>query len=131
MKARAQRKDAGKNPRDVKFDLATEIIARFHDQSAADKAKQNFIERFQKGNLPDEIPEESVAAADGQIAIANLLKEAKLVNSTSDAMRMIKQGAVKIDGEKVTDAKLSIKAGTTKIYQVGKRRIARVSVNSG
>ncbi len=121
--------EQGKNPRDVKFDLAEEIIARFHDQAAATRAREDFIKRFQKGDMPDDMPEVAVNAADGQIPIANLLKEAQLVGSTSDAMRMIKQGAVKIDGEKISDTRLAINAGTTQIYQVGKRRFARVTVN--
>jgi tyrosyl-tRNA synthetase len=121
--------EAGKNPRDVKFDLAEEIIARFHDQAAATRAREDFIKRFQKGDMPDDMPEVAVNATDGQIAIANLLKEAQLVGSTSDAMRMIKQGAVKIDGEKISDTRLVINAGTTHIYQVGKRRFARVTVS--
>ena len=121
--------EAGKNPRDVKFDLAEEIIARFHNQAAAMRAREDFIKRFQKGDMPDDMPEVALNAADGQIPIANLLKEAQLVDSTSDAMRMIKQGAVKIYGEKNSDTRLSINAGTTQIYQVGKRRFARVTVN--
>jgi tyrosyl-tRNA synthetase len=121
--------EQGKNPRDVKFDLAEEIIARFHDQAAATRAREDFIKRFQKGDMPDDMPEVAVNATDGQIPIANLLKEAQLVGSTSDAMRMIKQGAVKIDGEKISDTRLAINAGTTQIYQVGKRRFARVTVN--
>jgi len=119
----------GKNPRDIKFALAEEIIERFHDQAAATKARETFIARFQKGAMPDEIEEVTLKASDGEIAIANLLKEAKLVNSTSDAMRMIKQGAVKIDGEKVEDSKLQIKMGTSHVYQVGKRRFAKVTVD--
>ncbi|MGP1782829.1 tyrosine--tRNA ligase, partial [Shewanella frigidimarina] len=90
--------EAGANPRDVKIALAKEIIARFHDEAAAEAAHQEFISRFQKGNIPDDIEELEIAAGDG-IAIANLLKEAGLVSSTSDAMRMIKQGAAKIDGD--------------------------------
>lgn len=119
---------AGSNPRDVKIDLAKELIERFHDKAAAEAAHQEFINRFQKGAMPDEIPEMDVAAENGEIAIANLLKEAGLVASTSEAMRMIKQGAAKIEGEKVTDNKLVINAGTTAIYQVGKRKFAKVSV---
>jgi len=119
----------GKNPRDVKFDLAEEIVARFHDQVAAARAKQSFIDRFQKGDMPDEMPEVTVTAGAAQILIANLLKEAQLVGSTSDAMRMIKQGAVKINGEKISDPKLPVSAGTNHVYQVGKRRFARVTVN--
>ncbi|NMP30353.1 tyrosine--tRNA ligase [Thalassotalea sp. M1531] len=116
----------GANPRDIKIELAKEIIARFHDNAAADAAHQEFINRFQKGAMPDEMPEHTIATTDGVIAIANLLKEAGLVASTSEAMRMIKQGAAKIEGEKITDNKLQVSAGTTAVYQVGKRKFARV-----
>jgi len=118
----------GLNPRDVKIDLAKEIIARFHNEDAAQAAHQEFINRFQKGAMPDEIDEMEIAAPDGEIAIANLLKEAGLVASTSEAMRMIKQGAAKIEGEKITDNKLRVASGTQAIYQVGKRKFARISV---
>lgn len=114
----------GKNPRDVKILLAKEIIARFHTEADADAAEQEFINRFQKGAMPDEMPEFEFEAG---IAIANLLKEAGLVGSTSDALRMIKQGAAKQDGEKIEDAKLIPAAGTA-VYQVGKRKFARVTV---
>jgi tyrosyl-tRNA synthetase len=123
-----QQIEEGMNPRDIKFLLCEEIIVRFHDQAAADKAKDAFIARFQKGAMPDEMPEIELAAQDGSIAIANLLKQADLVKSTSDAMRMIKQGAVRIDGDRIEDSKLIIAAGTQHVYQVGKRRFARVSV---
>ncbi|KJF81422.1 tyrosine--tRNA ligase [Photobacterium angustum] len=116
--------DAGKNPRDVKFLLAKEIIARFHSEEAAEAALQEFISRFQKGNLPDEMPEFEFEAG---LPIANLLKEAALVNSTSDAMRMIRQGAVKQDGGKVEDTKLVPTAGNY-VFQVGKRKFARVMI---
>ncbi|GLX77990.1 tyrosine--tRNA ligase [Thalassotalea insulae] len=119
----------GANPRDVKIDLAKELIARFHSEQAAEAAHQEFINRFQKGALPDDMPELTLAAENGEIAIANLLKEAGLVASTSEAMRMIKQGAAKIDGEKVTDNKLMIDQGATAVYQVGKRKFAKVTVN--
>jgi len=114
----------GKNPRDLKILLAKEIIARFHSEADADAAEQEFINRFQKGAMPDEMPEFEFAAG---IAIANLLKDAGLVNSTSDAMRMIKQGAAKLDGQKIEDAKFVPEAGTA-VYQVGKRKFARVTV---
>ncbi len=123
-----QQIDAGANPRDIKFLLAEEIIARFHSDAEATKARENFIARFQKGAMPDEIEEKSIASQDGELPIANLLKQAGLVNSTSDAFRMIKQGAVKIDGEKVASRDIKIKAGTEHVYQVGKRRFARVSL---
>lgn len=116
------------NPRDIKFLLCEEIIERFHDQAAADKAKESFIARFQKGAMPEDMPEIELDAQDGGLAIANLLKQAGLVKSTSDAMRMIKQGAVRIDGERVEDNKLMIATGTQQVFQVGKRRFARVSV---
>lgn len=118
----------GKNPRDVKFLLAEEIVTRFHSASAALQSQQNFIARFQKGAIPDEIPEKTLAAPDGKLAIANLLKEAGLTGSTSEALRMIRQGAARIDGEKISDPQLEISAGTTQIYQVGKRRFARVTL---
>ncbi|MBL4899760.1 MAG: tyrosine--tRNA ligase [Colwellia sp.] len=121
--------EQGKNPRDVKIDLAKELIARFHDEAAAEAAHQEFINRFQKGAMPDEMPEFALTPEKGEIAIANLLKEAGLVSSTSDAYRMIKQGAAKIDGEKVTDKGLTITSGSKAVYQVGKRKFARVSVN--
>jgi tyrosyl-tRNA synthetase len=120
----------GMNPRDVKIDLAKELIARFHDDAAAEASHQEFINRFQKGAMPDEIEEKTVNTLDdcGEIAIANLLKEAGLAVSTSEAMRMIKQGAAKIEGEKITDNKLRIAVGTTAVYQVGKRKFAKVTV---
>ncbi len=119
----------GLNPRDIKIRLAEELVERFHDQDAAIKAHQSFVDRFRKGAMPDNMPEKQVASSGGTIAIANLLKDAELVVSTSEAMRMIKQGAVKIDGGKVVDKSLLIEAGSTLIAQVGKRRFARVTVN--
>lgn len=119
----------GANPRDYKVLLAKEIIARFHDEAAADAAEQDFVQRFSKNAIPDDMPELELASEDGSLGICNLLKEAGLVNSTSDGMRMIKQSAVKINGEKVTDTKLQVQAGTTAVYQVGKRKFARVTLN--
>ncbi|MCG9729911.1 tyrosine--tRNA ligase [Shewanella sp. Isolate13] len=119
--------EAGANPRDVKIALAKEIIARFHDEAAAEAAHQEFINRFQKGAIPSDIEEIEIAAGEG-IAIANLLKEAGLVNSTSDAMRMIKQGAAKIDGDKIEDTRLQLTAGTSAVFQVGKRKFAKITL---
>ena len=116
----------GKNPRDVKILLAKEIIARFHSEADADAAEQEFINRFQKGAMPDEMPEFTF---EGEMGLANLLKEAGLVSSTSEAIRSVNQGGVKIDGEKVEDSKLVIAIGTTAVYQVGKRKFARVTLN--
>ncbi len=119
----------GKNPRDVKVDLAQELITRFHNQASAEKAYEDFVARFQKGQIPDEMPEVALPANDeGVLPIANVLKAAGLVSSTSDAMRMLKQGAVKIDGEKVDSKDTKIAQGTTHVFQVGKRKFARVSV---
>jgi len=118
----------GKNPRDVKFELAKEIITRFHSAGDAEKAQENFIARFQKGAMPEEMPEKELVAGDGGMPIANLLRDAGLTSSTSEALRMIKQGAVRIDGERIEDRGMEIGAGTTHIYQVGKRRFARVTV---
>ncbi|GIU17705.1 MULTISPECIES: tyrosine--tRNA ligase [unclassified Shewanella] len=119
--------EAGANPRDVKIALAKEIIARFHDEAAAEAAHNEFINRFQKGAIPSDIEELEIAAGEG-IAIANLLKEAGLVNSTSDAMRMIKQGAAKIDGDKIEDTRLQLNAGITAVFQVGKRKFAKITL---
>jgi len=114
----------GENPRNIKFRLAEEIITRFHSNDDAKQAQQNFINRFAKNKVPDEMPEFSF---DAGIKIANLLKDAGLVNSTSDAFRMIKEGAAKIEGEKITDRNLELESGTA-VYQVGKRKFARVTI---
>ncbi|WP_299688845.1 tyrosine--tRNA ligase [uncultured Vibrio sp.] len=116
--------DAGKNPRDVKVLLAKEIIARFHSEADAEAAEQEFVNRFAKNQVPDEMPEFEFEAG---LPIANVLKEAGLVNSTSDAMRMIKQGAAKLEGEKIADSKFVPEAGTA-VYQVGKRKFARITI---
>ncbi len=122
--------EEGGNPRDIKFLLAEEIIARFHDMAAAKKARENFIARFQKGAMPDEMPEKMIASSSEGLPIANVLRDGGLVSSTSEAMRMIKQGAVRIDGNKVTDKSLVCLPGTTHVYQVGKRRFARITIES-
>lgn len=115
------------NPRDVKIWLAKEIIARFHDEAAAEAAHNDFTQRFSKNAIPDEMPEVTVAADAEGIAVANLLKDAGLVETTSEALRMIKQNAVKRDGEVVSDGKLLVTSGTA-VWQVGKRKFARISV---
>ena len=118
--------EAGKNPRDIKFLLGEEIVTRFHDENAAIQARENFISRFQKGAMPDDIPEKQLQTIDGKLAIANLLKEAGLTSSTSESFRMLKQGAVKIDGEKLENTKHQCLIGSAHVYQVGKRRFAKV-----
>ena len=114
----------GENPRNIKFRLAEEIITRFHSSDAAKQSQQNFINRFAKNKVPDDMPEFSF---DAGIKIANLFKDAGLVNSTSDAFRMIKDGAAKIEGEKISDRNLVPEIGTA-VYQVGKRKFARVTI---
>ena len=115
----------GENPRNIKFRLAEEIITRFHDKDQALKAQQNFIDRFAKNQIPDEMDEFTFSKG---IKVANLLKDSNLVSSTSEAFRMIKQGAVKIDGEKLTDKDLAPDEGTL-VFQVGKRKFARVTIS--
>jgi tyrosyl-tRNA synthetase len=119
----------GRNPRDIKVMLAQEIVARFHTLKAAEDALAEFEARFQKGVLPDDMPEISVASPDGNIGIAQMLKQAGLVASTSEALRMIDQGGVKLDGEKISDKALQLKAGAVVVAQVGKRKFGRISVN--
>ena len=123
-----KRVEDGMNPRDAKFELALEIVERFHDAAAAEGAREAFIARFREGAMPDDMPELSIPSRDGRLGIAHLLREAGLVSSTSEAFRMIKQGAVRIDGARIEDRGLEIDAGSTSIYQVGKRRFARVSL---
>lgn len=116
----------GLNPRDVKVELACEIVARFHDVAAAEQAHADFVARFQQGVMPEEMAEIVVGVSAEGLPIANLLKEAGLVMSTSEAYRVLEQGGVKINGEKVGDKSLKIKPDSVAVYQVGKRRFARV-----
>ena len=118
--------DDGRNPRDIKFELGRELVTRFHSRGDADHAQENFIARFQKGAMPDDMPEIKLPAGEDGMPIANVLKDAALTSSTSDAMRMIRQGAVRIDGEKLSDTRLRLKSGVSCVCQVGKRRFARI-----
>ena len=120
--------EAGRNPRDIKVAFAQEIVARFHDQSAAMAALADFEARFKQGEIPADIPAVTVRAGADGIAIANLLKEAGLTASTSAALRMIAQGGVKLDGAKISDKGLKFAAGAQVVVQVGKRKFARVTV---
>ena len=122
--------EQGANPRNYKVKLAQEIIERFHDQAAARKALENFEARFQRGAMPDEMDELELKIEGGSYSIANLLKDAGLTVSTSEAIRMINQGAVKINGEKVSDPKLEILVSTENVYQVGKRKFAKVKISA-
>lgn len=121
--------EQGRNPRDIKVLLAQEIVTRFHSRAMAESALAEFEARFRQGVLPEDMPEVTVSATAGSIGITQLLKQAGLVESTSEALRMIAQGAVKMEGEKVIDKALQLQSGTTVVTQVGKRKFARVTVN--
>jgi len=120
--------EQGANPRTYKVRLAQEIVERFHSAEAAANALENFEARFQRGALPDDMPEMELKITGDFYSITNLLKDAGLVASTSEAIRMINQGAVKIDGEKVDDVKLELQSTVGQVYQVGKRKFARVKI---
>ena len=120
--------EEGRNPRQAKVELALEIVARFHDEKAAKKAEDEFNARFRQGEMPSEIEEKQVQADGDAIPVAVLLKKSGLVSSTADGIRMLKQGAVRIDSERVEDGAMPVAVGSTHIFQVGKRRIARITV---
>lgn len=120
--------EGGRNPRDIKVLLAQEIVTRFHSQRDAETALEEFEARFRRGVLPDDMPEINVSAPDGSIGVPQLLKSADLVSSTSEAIRMIAQGAVKLDGERVNDKADVVEAGRVVVAQVGKRKFARITV---
>lgn len=120
--------EEGSNPKLAKVELALEIVERFHDKRAASRARDEFAARFQRGAMPSDIEEKQVAADGDGILIAKLLKNSGLVASTTEGIRMLKQGAVRIDSERVEDDALTLAVGTTHVYQVGKRRFARVTV---
>ena len=118
----------GRNPRDIKVAFAQEIVARFHDQAAATRALANFEARFRQGELPEDMPEVNIAAEDGGLALVQALKQAHLTASTSESVRMIEQGGVRLDGERVSDRSLKLARGTVAVAQVGKRKFARITV---
>ena len=121
--------EAGRNPRDIKVMFAQEIIARFHDRAAAEAALADFEARFRQGAIPDDLPEFTFEAPEDGLPVTQLLKMAGLVPSTSEAMRGIAGGGVKLDGEKVSDKGLLVAKGASVVIQVGKRRFARVTLN--
>ena len=121
--------DSGANPRDVKFELAREIVDRFHAAGDGSEAQQRFVERFSQGSVPDDLEEKALSSDGDGLGIASAIKQAGLASSTSEAIRLIKQGAVRFDGERLEDPKTVLAAGTTGVLQVGKRRIAKVLVN--
>jgi len=115
----------GRNPRDVKFELARELVARFHGEAEAERAQGEFVARFQRGALPEDLPEVAISCGQGAVGIADILRQAQLTGSNSEAFRMISQGAVRVDGERVVDRAVELPEGTY-VVQVGKRRVARV-----
>ena len=121
-----QQVDEGTNPRDIKFLLAEELVDRFHETGHGASCRESFLQRFQKGSLPDDIKEISINLDSDSIPLTNLLKNADMTSSTSEAMRLIKQGGVKIDSEKVLDPKKEIQKGSEAIYQVGKRKFLKI-----
>jgi tyrosyl-tRNA synthetase len=121
----------GTNPRDIKIKLAEEIVARFHGEEAAHKAQQYFIDYFQRKKLPEEIAQYQLTINETSAALSYILKELQFVKSSSEAIRLIKQGAIKIDGEKINDPKAVISEGTNHFYQIGKKRFAYIEVERG
>ncbi len=121
-----QEMEDGKNPRDIKFVLAEELVDRFHQEGDGKKCKEEFLNRFQKGNMPEEIESISVNLSEDQILLVNLLKNTNMIASISEGNRLIKQGGIKINSEKVIDPKLLISSGTENIYQVGKRKFLKI-----
>jgi tyrosyl-tRNA synthetase len=117
---------SGRNPRDIKFELACEIVARFHDAAAAERAQRNFTARVSEKAVPQDLPVKVVPVETGGLRLANLLKEAGLAASTTEARRKIEEGAVRIDGARVSDLALTLKAGAEHVLQVGAKRFARV-----
>ncbi|MDA9173938.1 tyrosine--tRNA ligase [Gammaproteobacteria bacterium] len=118
--------DEGTNPRDIKFLLAEELVDRFHEIGQGASCRESFLQRFQKGSLPDDIKEISLTIESDSIPLTNLLKNTDMTSSTSEAMRLIKQGGVKIDSEKVLDPKKEIQKGSEAVYQVGKRKFLKI-----
>ncbi len=118
----------GKNPRDIKFLLAEELVDRFHNKGEGEKCREVFLSRFQKGNIPDEIQSKILKINENSILLVNLLKETGMIESISEGNRLIKQGGIKINSEKVLDSKFEISKGTENIYQVGKRKFLKIKV---
>ena len=129
IQAQKQAVTNGGNPRDVKFEFAQEIVERFHSKAAAGNAAREFVARFRQHEMPDDVPEVKLAAEGDGLSIAAVLKQAGLTASTSDALRMLAQGGVKMDGEKISDKSLKLARGASVVLQVGKRKFARVTVN--
>ena len=118
----------GKNPRDIKFILAEELVDRFHKDGEGKKCKESFLNRFQKGNIPDDIDSVKINIDGPKIMLVNLLKDANMISSVSEGNRLIKQGGIKINSEKVEDPKLEVSEGSEDIYQVGKRKFLKIKL---
>ncbi len=130
IEAKKQAVLQGSNPRDVKFDFAQEIVERFHGRNAAQLAAKDFIARFRNHEAPSDMPSVSIRTVGGKaLGIAQVLKQGQLATSTTEASRLVEQGGVKIDGEKVTDTALTLSSGRTYVIQVGKRKFARVTID--
>jgi tyrosyl-tRNA synthetase len=124
--------EAGANPRDAKMALADEIVGRFHGEAAAEAARQGFVSRHRHGEIPSDLPEQVVSSGEPGLGLPQLLRQVGLVSSAAEAIRMVGQGAVRIDGQRVEDYTIPIQAGgEAHVYQVGKRRFARVRVAKG
>jgi tyrosyl-tRNA synthetase len=126
--AKKRATEQGLNPRDVKIDLAKEIVTRFHGPAAADAALAAFEARFKRDEVPDNIPQVQLHAASSELPLTQILKQSGLTSSTSEALRMIEQGGVKVNGEKVSDKGLKLNRGASVVVQVGKRKFARVTI---
>ena len=126
ISALKKKMEEGTNPRDIKFLLAEELVDRFHSEGDGTKCKEAFLQRFQKGQMPDDIPSISVDVGTEGMPLANLLKNCEMTSSTSEAMRLVKQGGVKIDSVKIEDPKMLIMKGQESIYQVGKRKFLKI-----
>ena len=118
----------GKNPRDIKFILAEELVDRFHKDGEGKKCKESFLNRFQKGNIPDDIDSVKININGPKIMLVNLLKDANMISSVSEGNRLIKQGGIKINSEKVEDPKLEVSEGSEDVYQVGKRKFLKIKL---
>ena len=118
----------GKNPRDIKFILAEELVDRFHKEGDGEKCRKIFLSRFQKGNMPDSIESKTIQINQSSILLVNLLKQSGMISSISEGNRLIKQGGIKINSKKVLDLKLEIDKGTENIFQVGKRKFLKIKV---
>jgi tyrosyl-tRNA synthetase len=128
LTAMRERVEAGANPRDLKMELGGMVVGRFYGAAVAESARADFVSRFQRGQLPDDLPELFLVAGAEGLSLPRLLKQAQLVGSTSDAMRLVAQGGVRVDGERCVDAKQLFSCGETHLFQVGKRRFARVTL---